>query len=385
MLHILNWIPYKTNYSMKQLFSIIAFILLVTVIGCKEDETGSTTSGFDRSLMLENLADHVIIPAYDKLNNEVIELDAAVSDFVSTPDVAHLREARDKYTTAYHTWQRASFFEFGPAFDLLLNSSVNSFPADFVNIDLNLQQGDLPSNTTSGQDEKGFPALDFLLFGIAGSEEEIVGLYTNDPLSQNRSAYLKAVVEDIKYRTGSVAAGWAPSGENYRAAFIKQDGTDVGSSIGLMVNELNQFFERETRDKKIGIPLGKRSQGIPIPMQVEAGYSDLSLSLAQENLDAIFDFYMGRGQAEAISFYDYLVALDAQYGNMLLADAIKAQFENALQEVGEIPGPYDETVEANPAPAEEAYAELQKLVILLKADLPSALGVLITYQDNDGD
>ncbi|MFT7011704.1 MAG: hypothetical protein ACJAWR_001727, partial [Flavobacteriales bacterium] len=29
--------------------------------------------------------------------------------------------------------------------------------------------------------------------------------------------------------------------------------------------------------------------------------------------------------------------------------------------------------------------ELQKIIVLLKVDLSSALSILITYQDNDGD
>ena len=33
----------------------------------------------------------------------------------------------------------------------------------------------------------------------------------------------------------------------------------------------------------------------------------------------------------------------------------------------------------------EAYAELQALVVLWKVDMMSSLGLLITYQDNDGD
>jgi hypothetical protein len=33
----------------------------------------------------------------------------------------------------------------------------------------------------------------------------------------------------------------------------------------------------------------------------------------------------------------------------------------------------------------DVYAELQALVVLWKVDMMSSLGVLITYQDNDGD
>jgi len=34
---------------------------------------------------------------------------------------------------------------------------------------------------------------------------------------------------------------------------------------------------------------------------------------------------------------------------------------------------------------DEAYLAIQQNVRYLKVDMPSAMGVLITYQDNDGD
>ena len=44
-----------------------------------------------------------------------------------------------------------------------------------------------------------------------------------------------------------------------------------------------------------------------------------------------------------------------------------------------------ENIINNQTQVEAAYAELQKLIVLFKVDMPSRLGVLITYQDNDGD
>lgn len=371
---------------MRNVISTIILLNLLTVFGCSDDETGSNTPGFDRTEMLENLSDNIIIPAYDTLNKKVTDLDAAIATFVATPDVSTLTAARNSFEVAYHAWQRASFWEFGPAFDVLLMSSVNSFPADYINIDNNIATGSYDFNSISGKDEKGFPAIGYLLYGIADTDQGIIDMYTSDESAVNRKEYLAAVSDDIKTRVSEVLTGWSAPGNDYRSTFISSDGTDVGSSVGQMVNELNKFVERETRDKKIGIPLGKRSQGIPIPAEVEAGYSDLSISLASENVKALYHFYMGIGaNGDKVSFYDYLTTLDAQYEGGLLADAIKQQFEAAMKEVGEIPSPYKETVETNPAPAEEAHTELQKLVVLLKADMPSALGVLITYQDNDGD
>ena len=42
-------------------------------------------------------------------------------------------------------------------------------------------------------------------------------------------------------------------------------------------------------------------------------------------------------------------------------------------------------IQTNKTQVDNAYEKLQQLVPLLKVDLTSALGVLITYADNDGD
>ena len=47
--------------------------------------------------------------------------------------------------------------------------------------------------------------------------------------------------------------------------------------------------------------------------------------------------------------------------------------------------PLAEFVVAQQPMSFEVYAELQALVVLWKVDMMSSLGVLITYQDNDGD
>jgi len=39
----------------------------------------------------------------------------------------------------------------------------------------------------------------------------------------------------------------------------------------------------------------------------------------------------------------------------------------------------------NPQSLDNLYVKMQNLVVSIKTDMSSAFGVLITYQDNDGD
>jgi predicted lipoprotein len=68
-----------------------------------------------------------------------------------------------------------------------------------------------------------------------------------------------------------------------------------------------------------------------------------------------------------------------------LDEAIRNKFKDAKSALVDIPETLAESVSTQSAKVDKAYAELQQLVVLLKVDMTSLLGVQITYQDNDGD
>ena len=152
-----------------------------------------------------------------------------------------------------------------------------------------------------------------------------------------------------------------------------------------MINSLSQYVERFTRDARVGIPLGKRSQGTPIPRNVEAYFSGKSVELAKHNVAGIRNFYLGRnGTEDGLGFYEYLKGLNSGQENAL-ADKLQSQLNLAVEKVEAMPSPLSHAVQQNPSHVDQAHGELQRLVILIKTEFSSALGVLITYQDNDGD
>ena len=82
---------------------------------------------------------------------------------------------------------------------------------------------------------------------------------------------------------------------------------------------------------------------------------------------------------------DYLISFgDVEYGSILDSD-IKAQIISSKQAISTLENPLSDYVVNNTAEANEVYQELQALVVLWKVDMMGALGVLVTYIDNDGD
>jgi predicted lipoprotein len=361
---------------------------MLAFLSCKKekDKEPEPESDFDRKAMLENIGNMIIIPGYENLNNKVVQLDSAVVVFNASPDLSNLSALQNAFKGAYMAWQKVSVFEFGPAEQALLRTNTNTFPTDTAQIITNVNSGSYNLSLVSNIDAKGFPAIDYLLFGIGSDNVAILNKYVADAGAAERKTYLHDVVNEIKLNVNNVYNGWKASGGNYISTFVSAMGTDVGSSIGYLVNQLNYDFE-SLKNYKIGIPLGKKTLGTPLPEKTEAHYSGISVQLASAHLKAIEGIYLGRkyDETDGAGLDEYLVYLKSQYNSGLLSDAIKNQLSTAATKLDAVPDPLSETILNNAAVVDAAYMELQKQVVLFKTDMPSALGVLITYQDNDGD
>jgi uncharacterized protein len=104
------------------------------------------------------------------------------------------------------------------------------------------------------------------------------------------------------------------------------------------------------------------------------------------HLQAIQNVYEGKTtQGDGLGFDDYLIEAKAQYNGGSLNDAIIAQFATATAKLQALSDPLALQITSNPTGVNAAYAALQLQTVLLKTDMPSALGILITYGDTDGD
>ncbi|MES2765404.1 MAG: imelysin family protein [Bacteroidota bacterium] len=358
-------------------YGIGAIAALGILTSCRDEPTNTPDVNFDRKAMFQNIADNIIVPEYSLFKTKVLEMDAALNDFAATPNPANLQAAREKFQTAYLAWQRTSAFEIGPANSLSLRSNLNTFPTNINLINNNIQSGAANLDVVSNWAAKGFPAIEFMLYG-AGAEADVVKLFTTDADALKRIQYLKVIMSDIKQKVVTVHGIWM---ETFRNDFINNTGTDKGSSLGELVNQLNFDWE-VIKNPKLGIPVGIKTLGEPLPKNVEAYYSGKSLELALENSRAILNLYKG---GNGLGLDDYLNAYNAKHGNTTLDAAIQAQMTAAISALEAIPGPLSEAVINNKSGVEKAYQEFQKAVVLLKADMPSILGVMISYTDADGD
>ncbi len=358
--------------------------LLLFTLCRKENQNNNTpepAATFDKQGMLINYADNLILPSYETFKSSLDSLILVYNQFKSNPSATTLQQVKQQFYFSYLNYQKIDLFEFGPAETIGIRNNFNVFPCDTAKINYNINTESYNLNLVSNLACKGFPALDYLFFGFNKNKTQILNAFSQ---STNRIKYVSDLLEEMSLKTNGVIDGWNTS---YRNIFINSLATDVGSSIGFMVNQIN-FQLDYLKNGKIGIPLGKKSLGAILPEKSEAFYSAIyAKELALETLNLIENCYLGKNKigTNGLGFDDYLVHLNAKHNSNLLNDDINAQFTLVRTKFSAIQNPLNTQFANNSSVVDAAYSELVKLLVLLKTDMPSALGVIITYQDGDGD
>lgn len=357
--------------------------LLPACQGGKNEAGDPCSTNFDQESLFQHLADKLILPRLATLQTDLTDLQIRTTAFVETPTITNLSTLRSSWQKAYVSYQQAAPFQFGPAAEVFLRNSLNNFPLNVGDLEENIRRGTYDFNNPDGYD-KGFPALDYLLYGLGADEAAIVTAYVTGPQAEGYRRYLSAVVDDMVARVNQVQAGWTTGG--YRAAFIQNTGTAAGSSLSLIINQLNEHYEQTKRDR-IGIPSGVVTLGFTNPDKVEAFYSGLSIDLALAAVRADRELYLGWNVdgVDGPGLDDYLNAVRATKNGRPLDTVIQEQFAGAITALEAITGPLSQAVDQQGPAVQRAYNELTRQVVNLKTDMPSVLCVAITYVDNPSD
>lgn len=341
---------------------------------------------YDRAKMLSDIAENYIVPAYTNYEVATTNLKTKTSTFNTNPSLANLQELRQDWKTTVLKWQAISIIDFGPALDISLKAQSNIYPIDTAEVNSNITNGTYNLQTPSNFDAKGLQAIDYLLFGTGDNDQEIVDFFTNTIEAKN---YLTAVTDELKTNATTVTTNWNSS---YKDVF-KNNSTDnsQGSAVSNLVNALSAHYETYIRKGKVGLPAGVFngfSQQV-MPNHVEGLYSGYSIDFAVAAMEALNRYIKGNHistNATGQGLDDYINFVAAKDANGdALEITIETQISTIITALNGHSNSLSNEVTNNNTQVLATYQEMQKLVPLIKVDLTSALGVLVTYQDNDGD
>lgn len=371
---------------MKKIIFLITIILLVS--SCSSDNENSNTSGdnFNRTEMLTNWADNIIIPRYENYQSKVNTLKTAASTFVNTPSEVSLISLRTSWFEAYKAYQYVGFFTIGKAEEINLNNTVNIYPTNTVGIETNIANSTYNFALLSQYDKQGLPAIDYMINGLAATDAEIVDFYVTNVNATKYKQYLTDLTNQLKVNIDLVVTDWNGS---YKNTFISSNGNSVSSSVNRMVNNFVKYYEKDIRAGKVGIPAGIFSNGTLFPEKVEAFHkNDISKELLNEAIKASQDFFNGKhfnSATEGASLKSYLDFLGTVRDGQNLSTTINNQFVTINSVNGTLNDSFSTQVNSNNTALITSYDAMQKNVVYFKLDMMQALNITVDYVDADGD
>ena len=399
---------FDKNMNTKFLKLIYVFTALLIIQSCKKsgctdpealnynidaqkDDNSCLYEDYDKLSLLTNLADNYIIPSLDAYKSKIVTLNIHVDSFITNPSISNLTLIRTNWEDALLNWQDIGFLDFGPSEYILLRKQTNTFPIDTTELNNSITLADWNLGYVSSYDSKGLQALDYLLFKPGHTDNELITYFQNNENARN---YLKALTEDLNQNINYVTNEWI----TYREDFINDfevttsnlSTNSQGSSISNIINALCLHYEFYVRRGKVGLPLGVFNgfSQLELPEQVECYYSGKSTQNLVRSINSLRKYVTGSSYLNndnGLGLDDYMDFVNAEQNSQQLSTVINNQFLTILEELNNINGPLSEEIINNKSQITQTYQELQQLVPYMKVDMTSALGVLITYQDNDGD
>ncbi|ARV10618.1 hypothetical protein BTO05_13600 [Winogradskyella sp. PC-19] len=363
---------------------------LFLIISCSSssDGTDEPIDNFDRTALLTNLADNIIIPALLDFQSEISALDVARANFVNDINQNNLDALSGAWLEAYTSWQNIEMFNLGIAETLSADANdgfivfFNRFPVTVSDIETGASTGNYDLTSTNFYDAQGFPALDFLIHGTATGDTNAIDKFTTNANADGYVDYMTDVFSLMNSTINIVVSDWQGT---YRNTFVSNTESSTSGSLDIIINDFIRYYEKGLRANKIGTPAGNFSEGETFPDKVEGFYkNDVSKQLALEGLGSVQRFFNGNAFSNNTSGFglaDYLDAVERTD----LKNEINAQFQVAKESIESLNNSFSEQITADNTQMTQAYDELQRAVVLLKIDMASALNVDIVFFDNDGD
>ena len=354
----------KMKRTIVRLTSVV-LILSFTITSCKKDKDPENVTDFDKASLLQNLSDNIILPSLNDFSAKIIDLESSYITFQANRNTTNLDDVRNKWKSAYISWQAVKAFDFGPIRDNGFKGATGTYPTDTVKIENNVTNGGYNLASAANVDAIGLPSLDYFLYRV----DALNYFIGNDPYA----TYALDVIQKMKSETATILSAW----NTYKSTFVSATGTESTSAFSLLVNEFCRDYEL-AKNSKLGVPIGKQSLGIQLPEYVEARNAGFSLELLRANVLSLSNVYSG---GSGVGFDDYLMNLERS----TLASSIASRFSEILAKIDTFSGTLEQEMGSNTVGLDDLYNLFQGLVVSLKTDMSSAFGVLITYQENDGD
>ncbi len=335
-----------------------------------------------RRELLVSWSTGLIVPSYEGLSLEAGELESSLDALCAAPSAETLDASKAAWLAAQGSLKQAEVFAFGPFSrpGFRIGPQLDSWPARVDDVEEVLSSEtpiDPPAIAGFGVWRKGLPVVEYLLYPPEGDAVALAN-------SPRRCEYLRSLGAEVANRADEIYMAWSPEGGNFAEQLSGAGRTStafvsLSAAFGEIVNRMG-FTVENIRTNKLGHPLGEDSGGAATPDYVESRFSARSIDNIHDNLDGIETLYFGDDARNIPGLRRYVTERGADY-DAEMTDALAASHQS-LDAIG---APLSAAITSAPDRVRDASARLGELQALIQVDLIGALGLSLSFNDNDGD
>ena len=359
----------------KLLAAGVAGVLLAAAVAACGDSPPS------RQDVLGDLADEVIIPAYDSFLASSSSLAEAVSDLcllLSSSDTAAegaLNSVYDALEASRASWSFSEAMWVGPVMERR-SRAVIDWDIDAEQIETRIADTSFALTadnlaTRVGADERGLSAVEYVV-GSPSAPEAAIARLANPRYCE----YLTAATQVVVAEAELLVSDWTTSFEDgppYRTVLSDPDGSGIDDIVNGSFNLLRKTSDMELRPAANG-DLDAVKEG-PLGL----GVADIA-----EHLAGMRAVLTGSGANQGSTQEDGPMGLSELLGDDI-TDRLAARLDAADAAVSAITPPLRAAAADNPGSLNKAYEELKELQMTISTEVVSKLGVALGFSDTDGD
>ena len=263
-------------------------------------------------IMLADIANNVMVPAYQSLASKTALLAAASGiqsycDAIGGADEAsQLENVKTLWNEASDAYAATEVHSVGPAdIDGVYRYRVSSYasaPLDKCGLDnsvVNQNSSDF-SLASRPANQRGLGALEYLIFN--SDQDHSCSPNTapsgwNDLTVANRKSqrceYAVELANDVDAAADGIVDSWSADGSNYLAEFTSEE--SAGEKLQELTDAIIVNMDKEAKDRKVGIPTGVKEEctSLSCPDKVERPYVQTSLAGVKANVQGFIDVING--------------------------------------------------------------------------------------------
>lgn len=342
----------------------------------------------DRNAVLANLADQVMLPTYRDAARRMDALAASMDALCQAPSAERLAAARSAWSDGRGVWKRAQVFQAGPMETLETRPAVDWYPVSATGVEALIAGSSaltVEGMGSVGTNRRGLPGIEVVLYDTARDNDALLAALRDGAGPSRRCQYLVAASGHAARAVRTFVTAWDPAGGGYARA-LGSAGQGSASfatareAVDLLVNQVINTLD-VLQVSRLSVPNGSRTGGTPDPTSVESVPSNRSVADLSDSLAGLEELYTGshgthRGPG--------LAAMVAER-NPTLDRGVRAQLDATARAIAAITVPVQRAVLEQRPQVEASITELGRLKRLFKVDVANALGVTVSFTDNDGD